>query len=93
MNTHLRIAVCVAAVSLVATLAGCAAGSGAQHDDHAGSVPQQSENKSSATCDMHKKMSSAKTADERNAMMREHMKDMSPEVRQKMMQNMQDKCK
>lgn len=44
-------------------------------------------------CDMHQKMMSARTPEERSAMMNENMKNMSPEMMQKQMEMMQEKCK
>ncbi len=43
-------------------------------------------------CEMHKKMMSGKPSAERQAMMQEHMKSMTPEMRQKM-QAMHEQCK
>ena len=43
-------------------------------------------------CEMHNKMMSSKTPEERSAMMAEHMKSMSPEMRQRHMEMMQQ-CK
>lgn len=43
-------------------------------------------------CEMHNKMMSSKTPAERTAMMDDHMKNMSPEARQKHMEMMQQ-CK
>ena len=70
-------------------LAGCAAAP-AKSDDHAhaemGSMDMQSH------CEMHKKMMSGKSSAEQQAMMQEHMKSMSPEMRQRM-QAMHEQCK
>lgn len=44
-------------------------------------------------CEMHEKMMSAKTPEERAAMMNEQMKNMPPEMMQKHMQMMQEQCK
>lgn len=44
-------------------------------------------------CEMHNKMMSSKTPEERSAMMDEHMKSMSPEMRQHHMEMMQQQCK
>ena len=44
-------------------------------------------------CEMHDKMMSAKTPAERTAIMDDHMKNMSPEARQKHMEMMKQQCK
>lgn len=44
-------------------------------------------------CDMHAKMMNANTADERSAMMDERMKNMSPDMRQRQRDMMQQHCK
>ena len=44
-------------------------------------------------CEMHDKMMSAKTPAERTAMMDDHMKNMSPEEKQKHMGMMKQQCK
>lgn len=44
-------------------------------------------------CEMHEKMMTTKTPAERTAMMDEHMKNMSPEERQKHMEMMKQQCK
>jgi hypothetical protein len=44
-------------------------------------------------CDMHDRMKTAGTDKERSAMMDENMKSMSPEMRQKHMEMMQQQCK
>ena len=45
-----------------------------------------------AHCEMHKKMMSDKSSAEQQAMMQEHMKSMSAEMRQRM-QTMHEQCK
>lgn len=45
-----------------------------------------------AMCEMHKKMMSGKATAEQQANMQEHMKSMTPEMRQRM-QAMHEKCK
>lgn len=44
-------------------------------------------------CDMHRNMMSAKSPAERDAMMDQNMKSMSPETRRQHMEMMQSKCK
>jgi hypothetical protein len=44
-------------------------------------------------CDMHQRMKGAKTAEERSAMMDEHMRNMSPEMRQRHMEMLQQHCR
>ena len=79
----------VAAAFLAVGLAGCAA-TPANSDDHAhammGAMDMQSH------CEMHKKMMSGKSSAEQEAMMQEHMKSMTPEMRQRM-QAMHERCK
>jgi len=79
----------LAAVVLVAGLTGCAAartGSGDHAHSSMGAMDMQ------AHCEMHKKMMSGKPSAEQQAMMQEHMKSMTPEMRQRM-QAMHDQCK
>jgi len=79
----------LAATFLLAGLAGCAAAP-AKTGDHAhatvDSVDMQSH------CDMHKRMMAGKPSAEQQAMMQEHMKSMTPEMRQRM-QPMHEQCK
>ena len=44
-------------------------------------------------CDMHKNLMATKTPAEREAMMDQRMKSMSPEMRRKHMAMMDEKCK
>ena len=44
-------------------------------------------------CEMHDRMMSARTPEERSAMMNERMKNMSPEMRQRYMEMMQQQCR
>lgn len=67
-------------------LAGCAVGA-QKCDSHSyARMDMQSR------CDMHKKMMSGKYSSEQQAMMQEHMKSMTHEMRQKM-QVMHEQCK
>ena len=73
----------------VAILAGCAAAApkGDAHDHaKAGAMDMQSH------CEMHKRMMGGKPSAEQQSMMQEHMKSMSPEMRQRM-QAMHEQCK
>jgi len=45
-----------------------------------------------SNCEMHKKMMSGKSSAEQQDMMQEHMKSMTPEMRQRM-QRMHEQCK
>ena len=76
-------------LAVVGLLAGCAAAP-AKSDDHAhmnmSAMDMQSH------CEMHKKMMSGKSSAEQQAMMQEHMKSMTPEMRQQMMA-MHEQCK
>jgi hypothetical protein len=99
----------LAAVLIISALTGCANMPGSQHmQHHPQSSPSQAPGPMSsgmsggqsgmmmdrqAMCDMHEKMMSAKTPEERRAMMNERMKDMSPEMMQKQMEMMQEQCK
>jgi hypothetical protein len=44
-------------------------------------------------CEMHDRMMNAKTPEERNAMMNEHMKNMSPEMRERQIEMMRQQCR
>jgi hypothetical protein len=46
-----------------------------------------------AMCDMHQKMVSPKTPEEQQASVNEHMKNVSPEKREKNLSLMREKCK
>ena len=83
-----------APVLLLGLLAGCA--DGARQSD---SKTQSSMSGSTSTtmdmqsmCEMHKMMMAGKTSAEHQAMMQEHMKSMTPEMRQRM-QMMMEQCK
>ncbi len=89
MNLNSPVPRVVAAATLVIGLAGCAVGPQKNEvHDHAkmASMDMQSH------CEMHKKMMSGKPSAEQQAMMQEHMKSMTPEMRQKM-QAMHEQCK
>lgn len=79
----------LAAAFLAAGLAGCAAAP-AKPADHAhamaGSVDPQ------AHCEMHKQKMAGKSPAQQQAMMQDHMKSMTPEMRQRM-QAMHEQCK
>jgi hypothetical protein len=84
-----RVVPLVSSAFLAVALAGCAAAP-AKSDDHShatmGAMDMQSH------CDMHRKMMSGKPSAEQQAMMQEHMKSMTPEMRQRM-QAMHEQCK
>ncbi len=89
MNRTRRVIPLAAATLLVAGLVGCAAAPEKSGDhSHAmmGSMDMQSH------CGMHKKMMAGKPSAEQQAMMQEHMKSMTPEMRQRM-QAMHEQCK
>ena len=73
---------------LAAALAGCAMPGHHRHMDHGSSHDMDM----AAMCDMHKKEMAGKTAAEQQALMQEHMKSMSPEMRQRM-QEMHASCR
>lgn len=58
-----------------------------------GDGPQMSMMDMQAMYAMHKKMMSGQIPEEQGAMMDEHMKTMSPEMKRKHMQMMQEQCK
>jgi surface antigen len=91
---------------LMVALTGCATNQDAQHDGHHAeaatskasgpmvggpSGDQMSMMDMKAMCDMHQKMMRSKTPEEQRAMINEHMKTMSPEMRQQHMA-MMEKC-
>jgi hypothetical protein len=89
MKPTTRLVPLLAAIGLAAGLAGCAATSakGGEHDHAAaGSTDTQ------AHCEKHRKMMSGKPSAEQHAMMQEHMKSMTPEMRQRM-QAMHEQCR
>lgn len=78
---------------LLVLLAGCAAGM--NHDTRAGSGMSTGSSgmmDMQSMCDMHKGMMRGKSPAEQQAMMQEHMKSMTPEMRQRM-QAMMEQCK
>jgi hypothetical protein len=82
-----------AIAALAVLLAGCVTAPGA-HDHHAVSAgSRNAADGDKGMCGMHSRMMSANTPAEREAMMRDHMKDMTPEEKKKRMEGMQDKCK
>ncbi len=98
----------IAPVILAAALTGCATDQSRQHKQHHpdnSAAPAKMGDKSSggmamteadmmAMCgDMHEKMMSAKTPEERKAMMQEHMKSMPPDMMKKHMAMMQEHMK
>lgn len=76
-------------LGLAGVLSGCAMGA-----HHRGGAPAggQAGMDMRSMCETHHKMMSGKTAVEREAMMQEQMKSMSPEQRQKMMA-MHEQCR
>ena len=81
------------APGLLFALAGCAGGMHMQHHDMTAMAPGQGGAMDmQSMCAMHKKMMAGMTAAEQQAMMDEHMKSMTPEMRQHMQQMIQQ-CK
>jgi hypothetical protein len=74
---------------LVAALAGCAAMSPKSGEHDHSTTPAMD---AQSHCEMHGKMMAGKSSAERHAMMQEHMKSMSPEMRQRM-HAMHEQCK
>ena len=89
MKLNSRFVPMVSSALFMAALAGCAAAP-AKEDAHShagmGAMDMQS------MCEMHKKMMSGTPPAERQAMMQEHMKSMTPEMQQKM-HAMHEQCK
>jgi len=79
----------VSSVLLAVGLAGCAA---ASHKSDAHAHADMSTMDMQAMCEMHKKMMSGKPTAGHQAMMQEHMKSMTPEMRQRM-HAMHEQCK
>jgi hypothetical protein len=89
MKLNSQVTRLLAAGAVATGLVGCAVGpQKSEAHDHAKltSMDMQSH------CEMHKKMMSGKPSAEQQAMMQEHMKSMTPEMRQRM-QAMHDQCK
>lgn len=79
---------------LLAALGGCAAGSHGHMSHHAatGNHHATGTGDMAEMCEMHRKEMAGKTAAEQEALVREHMKGMSPEMRQRM-EAMHARCK
>ena len=97
MNTLIPRPGAISATLLVLTLAGCAQDQPAMHGGSGGGAMGAGmgmgmgtmDADMSAMCrDMHDKMAAAKTPEERQAIMQERMKSMSPEMRQRMQERM-----
>jgi hypothetical protein len=84
-----QVAPLVSSALLAVGLVGCAATS-AKSDAHAHAGMDTMDMQS--MCEKHKKMMSGKPSAEQPAMMQEHMKSMTPEMRQRM-QAMREQCK
>jgi hypothetical protein len=85
MKSLLSSSMLPAAVLIATTLAGCAAGPSQrpQHSEGSMGSMDMSNPDAMAMCrDMHTQMMNAKTPEERQAMMAEHMKKMSPDMMQ-----------
>jgi hypothetical protein len=97
-----------ASVAVLSALSGCANSAGARHgqDQASTSGAKASARMTSgvpggrmammdmmAMCDMHQKMVSPKTPEEQQASVNEHMKNVSPEKREKTISLMREKCK
>ena len=79
----------ISSALLAIGLAGCAAAP-AKGDAHAHAGTSATDTKS--MCEMHGKMMGGKPSAERQAMMQEHMKSMTPEMHERM-QAMHEQCK
>lgn len=102
MNSKFSVVFPVATILVTALLAGCAAGPATPFGAHrSGPIASHdamgmgadgmgmSGSNMASMCDMHEKMLSEKSPEERKAMMVEHMKTMSPEMMQRHMALMQ----
>lgn len=87
MKPPRRRALILAPLFLSVTLAGCATPGQHGHMDHHASQAMDMK----SMCDMHKKEMAGRTAAEQQALMREHMNAMPPEMRQRM-QEMHAQC-
>lgn len=89
----------MAAIVLTATLGACATGQSQQQSESrsvgasAGGASMAGADMRAMCADMQQKMMSAKTPEERKAMMQEHMKSMPPEMRQQMPEHMEMMCR
>jgi hypothetical protein len=79
-------------LTLAGVLAGCAVGAHHRGGAQSGHSGMGMGGDMQAMCEMHHKMMSGKTAVEREAMMQEQMKTMTPEQRQRMM-SMHAQCR
>lgn len=84
-------AILFAATVGVATLNGCASPSPSQQSGGMGGM-SMSDNDMKSMCEKHNKMMASMSPAEQKAMMDAHMKDMSPEMREKHMKEM-GQCK
>ncbi|GGI55672.1 hypothetical protein [Oxalicibacterium solurbis] len=85
MKSPYSLSMLAAAALIATTLAGCAASQSQRPQQSQGSMGSMdmSNADSMAMCkEMHTQMMNAKTPEERQAMMAEHMKNMSPEMMQ-----------
>lgn len=97
MNFTRFFAAAAVSASLVGLLAGCAGNLGAHHAEGGGGGSMMhgmtpGSQDMQAMCDMHKQMMAGKSAAEQRAIMDEHMKRMSPSMRQHM-QSVQEHCR
>ena len=84
-----RVAPLVSSALLAVGLAGCAAA--LQKSDAHAHAHADTGTMDHSMCEMHKKMMNGKPSAEQQAMMEEHMKSMTPEMRQRM-QAMHEQC-
>jgi hypothetical protein len=84
-----RVAPLLSSAFLVTALAGCAVAPKESEDAHAHTGDTTDVQ---STREMHKKMMGGKPSEQQQAMMQDHMRSMTPEMRQRM-QAMHDQCK
>lgn len=82
---NMRTITIAATAALLSLILGACAAPRAAHDEHA-NMDQQ------AMCEMHKKMMGSMSVEQQQAMMAEHMKDMSADMRARM-QEMHARCR
>lgn len=91
MKSLFSLSMLTAAVLVTTTLTGCATGPVPQQSQKPmGSMPMSSSDMMAMCQDMQTQTTNAKTRQERQAMMAEHMKNMSPEMKQHCQMMMQD---
>ena len=92
MQTNSKLLTLSGALLIAGLISGCATGTASQGSMGNMSGMSGSQMDMQAMCEKHKGMMAGKSTAEQQAMMNEHMKSMSPEMRTRM-QAMHEKCK